>query len=66
LNVLFLHVPVDASDAAIAIGVEATIELIRAVVVSGEMRRLVALQKGMVVEEKVEGEKGTKGVEFNA
>lgn len=39
-RVVFLHVPVDSDAKAIATGVEALEELIRAVVVSGQMKKL--------------------------
>lgn len=39
---MFLHVPGDSSDAAIAKGREVLIELIRAVVESGSKKKLLA------------------------
>lgn len=40
-RVVFLHVPVDSNEAAIKTGVEVTIELIRAVVQSGRLKKKV-------------------------
>jgi hypothetical protein len=40
--VVFLHVPVDSDEAALQTGVNVTIELIRALVQSGQMKKLVA------------------------
>lgn len=40
-RVVFLHVPVDSDDAAVKTGVDITIELIRALVQSGMMKKLV-------------------------
>ena len=37
---VFLHVPVEADEAALKTGVEVTIELIRALVQSGRMKKL--------------------------
>jgi hypothetical protein len=45
--VVFLHVPVDTDDAAMARGREVLIELIRALVQSREMVRLVQKQDKM-------------------
>jgi len=39
-RVVFLHVPVEADEAALKTGVEVTIELIRALVQSGRMKKL--------------------------
>jgi pyroglutamyl-peptidase len=69
LNVLFLHVPADASEKAIQTGVDATLDLVRAVVVSGELRRLIDLkmQRDSELSVPVLGnERDSKGVEFNA
>lgn len=41
-RVVFLHVPVNADDIAIENGIEITIELIRALVQSGRMKKLLA------------------------
>lgn len=41
-RVVFLHVPVDADEAALETGVEVTIELIRALVQSGRMKKAIA------------------------
>ena len=40
-RVVFLHVPVESDDAAVKAGIEVTIELIRAIVQSGRMKKLV-------------------------
>lgn len=39
-RVVFLHVPVEADEAALKTGIEVTIELIRALVQSGRMKKL--------------------------
>jgi pyroglutamyl-peptidase len=39
-RVVFLHVPVASDEAALKTGVEVTIELIRALVQSGRMKKL--------------------------
>ena len=39
-RVVFLHVPVEADEGNIVEGVDVTIELIRAIVQSGELRKL--------------------------
>jgi pyroglutamyl-peptidase len=39
-RVVFLHVPVESDDAHIAVGVEATIELIRGIVQSGRLKKM--------------------------
>lgn len=43
-RVVFLHVPVDSDDASVQAGVDITIELIRAMVQSGRMKKI--LQQG--------------------
>lgn len=40
-RVLFLHVPVDSDEAAIDTGIEVTLELIRSLVQSGRMNKMV-------------------------
>lgn len=40
-RVVFLHVPVDGNQAAIETGIEVTIELIRAVVQSSRLQKMV-------------------------
>ena len=40
-RVVFLHVPVDSNTEAIKTGIEVTLELIRALVQSGRVKRLV-------------------------
>lgn len=42
---LFLHVPAETSDTAIEAGVEATIELIRSIVVSGKLKQMIEEQR---------------------
>jgi pyroglutamyl-peptidase len=41
-RVVFLHVPVETEERHIAMGIEATIELIRAIVQSGQLKNITA------------------------
>jgi pyroglutamyl-peptidase len=41
-RVVFLHVPVEADERHISTGINATIELIRAIVQSGQLKKLTA------------------------
>lgn len=47
-RVVFLHVPVEATEAAIKTGVEVTIELIRAMVRSNALRKVKAQADSVV------------------
>src|ERR1700712_3587946 len=40
-RVVFLHVPVDSDEAAVRTGIEVTIELIRAMVQSGRLKKAI-------------------------
>ncbi|EPE26302.1 Pyrrolidone carboxyl peptidase (pyroglutamate aminopeptidase) [Glarea lozoyensis ATCC 20868] len=60
-RVVFLHVPVEADETHIKTGVEATIELIRAIVESGMLKRMA--EKGREVRtEEEEGMRRVHGV----